>query len=75
MKKVTISREELYKEVWSIPMNKLAEKYSLSGNGLKKICLKHNIPVPYLGYWQRLANFKNSGFPQIIIFVKCDHKG
>ena len=42
-------REELYREVWATPMWTLAERYGLSGNGLKKICKRMNIPVPTRG--------------------------
>lgn len=59
MKEISIPRKELYEEVWSAPMIKLAKKYKLTGNGLKKVCLKHNIPVPCPGYWQRLEHKKN----------------
>ncbi len=59
MQRIVLTREELYEEVWSTPMIKLAEKYKFSGNGLKKICKKHDIPVPYVGYWQRLEHGQN----------------
>ena len=51
---VTVKREELYGQVWTEPLMHLATKYGLTGNGLKKICRKANIPVPPPGYWQRL---------------------
>ena len=44
--KITYNREELYAQVWSEPMIKLAPKYGLSDNGLRKICKKLNIPLP-----------------------------
>lgn len=51
---VTVKREELYEQVWTEPLIHLASKYGLTGNGLKKICRKANIPVPPPRYWQRL---------------------
>jgi len=51
---VSLKREELYEQVWTEPLIHLASKYGLTGNGLKKICRKANIPVPPPGYWQRL---------------------
>jgi hypothetical protein len=50
---VTLTREELYNQVWAEPLIRLAATYGLTGNGLKKICRKANIPVPPRGYWRR----------------------
>lgn len=54
-KKIILKREELYDRVWQTPMIKLAAEYGVSGNGLKKICGKLKVPVPPVGYWQKLA--------------------
>lgn len=51
---ISFTRKELYDQVWSIPMIKLAKKYGLSGRGLSKICNKHDIPCPPRGYWAKL---------------------
>lgn len=53
---ITLTREELYNRVWKTPMLKLAKDFGLSDNGLRKICIKHKIPVPETGYWSRLRN-------------------
>lgn len=50
-----LSRHELYDLVWSEAVSKVAGRYNLSDVGLKKICLKHRIPVPPRGYWQKVA--------------------
>ena len=42
----TIRREQLYEQVWSVPIVKLAEQYGLSDNGLRKVCKRLNVPVP-----------------------------
>jgi hypothetical protein len=49
--KITITRTELYEKVWTTPMRKLAPEYGLSDVGLAKLCRRHNIPRPGLGYW------------------------
>lgn len=49
-----LTREELYEQVWSRPVIHLAKEYGLSDVGLKKICKKHNIPTPPLGYWAKV---------------------
>ena len=53
------NREELYKEVWSQPIQKLAAAYGLSDVGVGKVCRKLRIPLPGRGYW----NKKNAGKP------------
>jgi hypothetical protein len=52
---VTVSREELYRQVWETPMSRLAEQYGLSDNGLAKICNRINVPYPQRGYWAKKA--------------------
>lgn len=48
------TRKELYDLAWSSPMTKLAKQFGLSDVGLRKICTKHRIPTPPLGYWAKL---------------------
>ena len=50
----TITREELYDEVWSTPVSRLAPKYNLSDVGFAKLCRRCNIPLPPRGYWAKL---------------------
>jgi DNA-binding transcriptional ArsR family regulator len=52
-------REELYREVWTRPIQKLAGGYGLSDVALGKACRKLRIPLPGRGYW----NKKNAGKP------------
>ena len=52
---ITLKRKELYELVWSEPLIKLSKKFGLSDNGLRKICKRHNIPVPGIGYWAKKA--------------------
>ena len=51
----TTTRQKLYEDVWSTPMQKLAACYRLSDRGLNKICEKHRIPAPGRGYWAKKA--------------------
>lgn len=57
---IILKQQELYEKVWSTPMNKLCKLYNLSGNGLRKICKKMNIPTTPTGYWSNLR-FKKDG--------------
>ena len=45
----TVSREDLYRQVWETPMLRLGKRYGISGNGLKKICDRLQVPYPPLG--------------------------
>ncbi|MAT90253.1 hypothetical protein [Marixanthomonas ophiurae] len=52
--KKELTRNELYDLVWSKPLTTLAKEYAYSDNGLRKICIKHNIPLPKSGYWSKI---------------------
>ena len=54
MKTQTFLREELYERVWTTPVHRLAKEFGYSDVGLAKLCHKHQIPTPGLGYWRRL---------------------
>jgi hypothetical protein len=54
MERIEFTRQELYDMVWSEPMSRLAKKYNISDNEIRKICEKNNIHVPYIGYWQKI---------------------
>ncbi|MEI6117321.1 MAG: hypothetical protein WCP99_22495 [Burkholderiales bacterium] len=53
-------RKELYELVWSQPMTHLAKEFGCSDVGLRKICIKHNIPLHRVGHWARVAVGKHS---------------
>ncbi len=53
-----LTREELYELVWERPISRLAKSFGLSDVGLRKICVKHDIPTPPLGYWAKLSHGK-----------------
>lgn len=46
---VSVSREELFRQVWETPMSQLGEAYGISGNGLAKICDHLSIPKKAAG--------------------------
>lgn len=49
------TRQEFYDLVWSKPMTHLAKEFALSDVALHKICKKHDIPNPPLGWWAKKA--------------------
>ncbi|MGN6177539.1 MAG: hypothetical protein ACTHNW_00045 [Mucilaginibacter sp.] len=54
MKKVSLTRRQLYDLIWSEPMLTLAKKYNISDVGLRKMCIRLNIPLPETGYWNKV---------------------
>lgn len=55
MDNAPFTRTELHARVWQTPLSRLAPELGLSDNGLRKLCIRHGIPVPARGYWARLA--------------------
>lgn len=49
-----MTRRQLYDLVWSKPMRDAAREVGLSDVGLKKVCVRHEVPVPPQGYWNRV---------------------
>ncbi|WP_231639105.1 hypothetical protein [Sphingomonas profundi] len=49
------TRQEFYDLVWSKPITHLAKEFALSDVALHKICKKHDIPNPPLGWWAKKA--------------------
>jgi hypothetical protein len=45
MEKITITRNDLYEMVWKEPMTTLTKRYGISDNGVRKICIKLQIPL------------------------------
>jgi hypothetical protein len=52
-KPTIVGREDLYRQVWETPMSRLGAHYGISGNGLKKICDRLQVPYPPRGYWAK----------------------
>jgi hypothetical protein len=62
---ITFTRSELYEKIWNTPTTKLARDFGLSDVALGKICKKHSIPKPPLGYWAKLAHGKTVPRPSL----------
>ncbi len=69
-KAAIVTREELYRQVWETPISRLAEKYGVSGNGLKKICDRLHVPYPPRGYWAKLAAGRPVSQHQVALLVQ-----
>lgn len=55
---IALTREQLYEQVWTEPMTRVAARLYLSDVGLAKICRQAEIPVPSRGYWAKKRNGK-----------------
>jgi hypothetical protein len=58
-KNLTLTREDLYRQIWSEPIVHVAKRLALSDRGLAKLCARHSIPVPPRGWWAK----KQHGHP------------
>lgn len=59
------TRRELFELVWSMPMTKLSKQFELSDVGLRKICIKNQIPLPPQGHWIRKQFGKEDPTPEL----------
>jgi len=57
------SREEIYQQIWSEPIQHVAKKYNVSDVYLARVCKKLNIPRPGRGYWAKKAAGKSMKQP------------
>ena len=60
-----IAREELYELIWSMPMTKVAEKFSVSGSYMARVCSVLGVPRPERGYWAKLEFGKAPSRPAL----------
>lgn len=56
MKFITFNREELYKELWSKPMTKIAKENNINIYQLTLACDELKIPRPESGDWSKIRN-------------------
>ncbi len=60
-----VSREELYELVWSIPMIKMAEKFSVSGSYMARVCSVLNEPFhrQHIDEHEKILKSANQEYP------------
>lgn len=66
-----INREQLYREVWSTPLAKLAPKYNLTTYELKKLCDIFLVPLPKVGHWSKVKFGKTVEVPPLPVYDEC----
>jgi hypothetical protein len=54
IQRMSITRNNLYEEVWAEPITKVAVRYQVSSNYLARVCRHLNVPYPYRGYWAKV---------------------
>jgi hypothetical protein len=60
-----VTREELYRLVWSQPMTKVAVELDVSGSYLARVCVALRVPRPERGYWAKLQAGKAPATPPL----------
>ncbi len=63
--KIKYTRDELYAEVWKRPIRDIAKDLNISDVGLRKICIKMDIPLPVAGHWSKIKVGKIIKIPQL----------
>lgn len=48
-----LTRRALYDLVWSKPVRTVADELNISDVGLRKVCVRADIPIPARGYWAK----------------------
>src|SRR6476660_9085402 len=54
MDPIVLSRKELYELVWQESMLSLSKRYNISDVGLRKMCIRMEIPLPPAGHWAKI---------------------
>jgi hypothetical protein len=62
---ITLTRQQLYDRVWTIPVHTLAKELGISDVGLAKLCARYDIPMPPRGYWAKKAAQKRVKQPRL----------
>jgi hypothetical protein len=55
----------MFDEVWTFPMMHLVPRYGVSSGALARICIRHEIPIPPFGSWQRVQHGRRLGRPRL----------
>lgn len=60
-----LTREVLYKLVWSEPMLKVAGRFGVSSSYMARVCTQMNVPRPARGYWAKIATGERLPIPSL----------
>lgn len=62
---ITVSRTQLYEQVWTEPMNALGRRYGVAASELVQMWERLNIPRPRSGYWSKAKAGKAPPRPEL----------
>lgn len=62
---ITITRKQIYDEIWKISVAGMAKKYAMPYTHLLKQIKAADIPIPPSGYWTKLAYGKPTEKPEL----------
>ncbi|TKB95739.1 hypothetical protein [Pedobacter cryophilus] len=54
MNNILFNRRQLYELVWSESLLSISKRYNISDVGLRKACIRMDIPLPDSGYWSKV---------------------
>jgi len=55
---ITLTRQDLYERIWAVPISTLAKEFGITPQEIVKLCDKHQIPRPAMGYWSKVLHGK-----------------
>jgi hypothetical protein len=65
MPETTLTREQLYEQIWSQPLSTLAHIYMRTEMSLRTLCIEMSIPVPRDGHWEKIKAGKQINTPPL----------
>lgn len=72
-KTMTLSRQQLYDEIWKVSVAGVARKYNLNYSKLIAKCREANIPFPSSGYWTK-KNLGKDVSGEVVALPPSDNK-
>lgn len=62
---IEFNRNKLYEEVWKEPATKVAKRYGVHYEFLRKYCIELDVPLPSSGYWTQIKFGKDIKKPPL----------
>jgi hypothetical protein len=60
METISLTRKNLYEQIWTEPVAAFCLKYDVPEEGVEKICRRLNVPMPGIAHWRKLKQGKRS---------------
>lgn len=67
-----IEREELFREVWDVPLHEVARTLGMTAGGVAKLCDRLQVPRPTRSYWRLSASERRKARPETLPAVDSD---